>query len=137
MAEVQTETKLLKLSETGLVLANPGEDVRGFTVVDQSGQEIGSVEDLMIDSLEKKVRFLEVGAGGFLGLGERKFAIPVDAIARIDESSVHIEHTREHVTGSPAYDPELSGDTHYWEAVYGYFGYAPYWGPGYVFPYFP
>jgi PRC-barrel domain len=49
------------------------------------------VEDLLIDDRERKVRFLLVEHGGFLGLGETKSFIPVNAITRITDTHVHIE----------------------------------------------
>ena len=128
---------LERLSDSDLTVADPAEDVRGRTVVDRVGDEIGDVDDLMLDTSETKIRFLQVAAGGFLGLGERKFLIPVDAIAKIDEDHVHVDRTREQVAGAPPYEPHLAIDRDYYTDVYGYYGYTPYWGPGYVYPAYP
>jgi sporulation protein YlmC with PRC-barrel domain len=106
-------------------------------VVDNAGEEIGEIEDLMIDDQESKVRFLQVGSGGFLGLGEKKVLIPVDAITRIDEDHVHIDRTREHVAGGPDYDPSLVRDEGYWADTYAYYGYGPFWAAGYAYPAYP
>lgn len=57
----------------------------------------------MIDTREQKVRLLEVESGGFLGMGETKVLIPVDAITRITDQDVYINDTREHVAGAPRY----------------------------------
>lgn len=130
------ETTLHKLSDTNLLVADPVEDVRGNKVVDRSGDEIGSVDDLLIDDREKKVRFLQIASGGFLGIGETKFLMPVDAVTKIVADTVYIDKTREHVAGSPRYDPDLIDDP-YLNNVYGYYGYAPYWTPGYVYPAYP
>ena len=128
---------LVKLGDTDLTVANEAEDIRGRTVVDRAGDEIGEVEALLIDETEAKVRFMEVGAGGFLGVGEKKFLIPVDAISTIDEDHVHVDQTREHVVGAPAYEPHLATDRDYHTDVYGYYGYAPFWAPGYAYPAYP
>jgi sporulation protein YlmC with PRC-barrel domain len=127
---------LLKLSDSNLTVADPEEDVRGRKVLDRAGEEVGTVDDLMIDDRENKVRFLRVASGGFLGLGETKFMIPVDAITRIDDDHVYIDQTREKVAGAPRYDPDLMNDA-YWGDVYGYYGYGPYWAPGYAYPPYP
>jgi hypothetical protein len=82
------------------------------------------------------VRFLQVAAGGFLGLGERKLMVPVDAVTRVQDGKVHVDQTREHVAGAPEYDPEIV-EERYWASVYDYYGYTPYWGPGYVYPGYP
>jgi sporulation protein YlmC with PRC-barrel domain len=136
MAEKQNST-LLRLSETNLTVLDPSEDVRGLTVLDRDNEEIGQVDDLLVDDGEHKVRFLEVSSGGFLGLGARTFLIPVDAITRIHNDHIHIDQTREHVAGAPEYDPKVVRERNYYEEVYGHYGYSPYWGPGYAYPAFP
>lgn len=128
-------SKLIKLTDSGQTLT-PEEDIRGFDVKDKDGEDIGKIDELLIDEAENKVRFLEVASGGFLGIGENKSFIPVDAITRIDEN-VHIDQTRGHVAGAPAYDPELVDQSSYYEDVYGYYGYSPFWGAGYLYPPFP
>ncbi len=125
MARNDTAT-LRKLSDSGLTVAHPDEDVRGRTVLDRHREEVGSVDDLLIDDREHKVRFLRVAAGGILGLGQEKFLIPVDAITRISDDAVHVDQTREHVAGGPRYDPDLAEDMGYWANAYGYYGYGPY-----------
>jgi sporulation protein YlmC with PRC-barrel domain len=135
MAEQQTAS-LHKLSDAHLTVADPAEDIRGRQVVDRHGDEVGKVDDLMIDDRERKVRFMRVASGGFLGLGETTFMIPIDAITRITDDEVRIDQTREHVAGGPKYDPALANND-YWGSTYGYYGYTPYWGPGYMYPMYP
>ena len=120
---------LVKLDDTDLVLSDPNDDVRGRKVIDSFGDDIGHVHELFIDNAERKVRFLQVGAGGFLGLGERQFLIPIEDVTRITEGTVHINHSRDHVVKSPAFDPSLTTwrDSEYWNPYYGYYGVAPFW----------
>lgn len=135
MADKQTTT-LVKLGDTGLTVADPAEDIRGRKVIDRNGDEVGEIDALYIDQQDTKVRFMQIGAGGFLGIGEKHFLLPVDIIIRIDGNHIHIDKTREFVAGGPAYDPALVSDDYY-RSVYGYYGYAPYWGPGYIYPPYP
>jgi sporulation protein YlmC with PRC-barrel domain len=125
---------LMRLDDTGLTVADPNEDIRGHTVIDQHGEEIGKVDGLLLDPQERKVRMLEVAAGGFLGIGERTFIVPVDAVTSIAGDTIHIDRTRDHVAGAPAYDPTIAQEDEFWEGAYGYYGYTPYWGAGYAFP---
>ena len=131
------QATLMKLGDSDLTVADPAEDVRGRKVLDANGDEVGDVEDLMVDDREIKVRFLQVGTGGFLGIGETKFLVPVDAITSIDGDHVHIDQSREHVAGAPTYEPDMSFDDTYYNSLYGYWGYAPYWGMGYAYPAYP
>jgi sporulation protein YlmC with PRC-barrel domain len=136
MAMHGTKAALVKLSDTNLTLANRAEDIRGRDVLDTAGEDIGKVDDLLIDEQEQKVRFLQVSSGGFLGLGATKFLIPVDAITRMTEDAVYISQARERLAGAPRYDPSLV-DERYLSDVYGYYGYSPYWGPDYRYPGYP
>ncbi len=124
---------LVKLSDAGLTLSDPDHDIRGRKVIDQHGDDIGHVSGLFIDKAQKKVRLLQVAAGGFLGLGERHFLIPVEAVLSVTQDEVRISHSREHVVNSPSYDPKLTEQAPslaFWEPYYGYYGYQPYWGGG-------
>lgn len=132
-----TKTALYRLGDMNLVVADRSEDIRGRKVVDRAAEEIGTVEDLLVDDREQKVRFMEIGTGGFLGLGETKFLMPIDAIIKIEADTIHVDQTRERVAGAPRYAPELVSDQRHWEELYGYYGYAPFWGPDYVYPLLP
>jgi hypothetical protein len=81
------------------------------------------VEDLYVDEQERKVRLLEVGAGGFLGMGEQHFLIPAEAVASVGEDRVTIDHSREIVAGYPPFDPDVVPEANYQRSLYDYYGY--------------
>ena len=141
MAQSEKTATLVRLSDTELTVADPAEDIRDRDVVDRDGAELGSVADLFIDRSDKRVRFLEVTSGGFLGIGATKFLIPVEAITRISADTVYVNQTRQHIANAPAYDPDLIhedvGEDSYYGDVYRHYGYPPYWGPGYTYPSYP
>ncbi len=124
--------KLATLSNLGdnqRTIASSDEDIRGRMVKDKDGLDLGKVEGLLVDDRDSKVRFMEVGSGGFLGLGETKSFIPIDAITRMTADEVYISHTREHVAGAPRYDPDLVKDeSHFYFGLYPYYGYLGYMG---------
>jgi sporulation protein YlmC with PRC-barrel domain len=93
---------LIRLGDSDFVPANPEDDLRGKDVYDTQGQLIGSVEDLYIERKEREVRFLEVGAGGFLGIGEKRFLIPVEAATQVTEDRVIVEPERTQKVEGPA-----------------------------------
>ncbi len=80
---------------------------------------------------------MHVAVGGFLGIGEKTFLIPIDAITKIDEDHVHVDQSREHIIEGPEYDPALVKDEGFWEQSYGHYGMTPFWGTGYAYPAFP
>jgi sporulation protein YlmC with PRC-barrel domain len=100
---------LIRVGDSDFVLANSEDDVRGKDVYNAEGQRIGSVDDLYIDGQEREVRFLEVGAGGFLGIGEKHLLIPVEAVTEVAEGRVTIELGRtERVAGPAPFDSKVT-----------------------------
>jgi sporulation protein YlmC with PRC-barrel domain len=120
-----------RLRDNHKTVAGSDEDIRGRMVRDKDGQEVGKIEGLLLDDVEEKVRFMEVASGGFLGIGETKSFIPVDAIRRITDHDVFISHSREHVAGAPRYDPSLvMADARYFFDLYPYYGFQ--WQQGFA-----
>jgi sporulation protein YlmC with PRC-barrel domain len=117
------ESTLIKLSESNLTLREPAHDVRGLDAYDRDGEQIGTVEDLYADEKAREVRFLDIGAGGFLGLGEKHFLIPVEAIQEMSEDQVIIDQSRERVAGSPPLDTGVVPEPESQQVVYDYYGY--------------
>ncbi len=131
---------LSRIRDIGETVANSDEDVRGRKVLDTTGAKVGTVDALMVnDDDESKVRFLRVKHGGFMHLGGTHLMIPVDAITSITPDTVNINRDGEHLKGAPIYDPALmdSYDDGYWGGLYDYYGYAPYWSAGYMYPGYP
>ena len=100
---------LVRLGDSDFVSANPEDDLRGKAVYDAEEQRIGSVGDLYIDPQEREMRFLEVGAGGFLGMGEKHYLVPVEAVVEVAEDRVTIEPGRtEKVEGLAPFDTKVA-----------------------------
>lgn len=100
---------MVRLGESEFVPAKPENDVRGKDVYDPEGQRIGGVEDLYIDLQEREVRFLEIGFGGLLRIGEKPILVPVEAVTRVTEDRVTIEPGRtEKVEGPAPFDTKVA-----------------------------
>jgi sporulation protein YlmC with PRC-barrel domain len=101
--------RLIRLGDSDFVSATPEDDLRGKVVYDAQGQRIGSVSDLYIDRQDREVRYLEVGAGGFLGIGEKNYLVPVEAVTEVAADRVTIEPDRtEKVAGSVPFDTKVA-----------------------------
>ena len=93
---------LVRLGDSDFVPANPEDDLRGKAVYDAQGQRVGGVEDLYIDPQEREMRFLEVGVGGFLGIGEKNYLAQVEAVVEVAEDRVTIEPGKTQKVEGPA-----------------------------------
>ena len=52
----------------------------GNKVINRSGQELGSIKELMIDLDEGRVAYAVLSFGGVMGIGDKLFAIPWEAM---------------------------------------------------------
>jgi len=96
---------LIRLSDTDFDIP-PDEDIRGRKVYDQDSNEIGKIDDLLIDPNQRRVRFLQVISGGFLGIGGTMMLVPVEAITRVSSDRVEIDRSGR-ATSTMRYDPTL------------------------------
>ncbi|MBW3633728.1 MAG: PRC-barrel domain-containing protein [Chloroflexi bacterium] len=114
----------MKLGDTDLTISDPQEDIRGRWVIDRNGEEIGFIDDLLIDDQERNVRFLQI-ASGVVGVGAQTFLVPIDAITEMDDDEIVIDLTRGRIASAPKYDPNVAHDQEYYGNVCRYYGYPP------------
>jgi sporulation protein YlmC with PRC-barrel domain len=112
-------------------LALSGTTLAGTRVVNSRGEELGHIEEVMIDVKTGRVVYLAISFGGFLGFGEKLFAVPWTS-SRIDvenECAV-VDITREQLKEAPGFDkhawPRTPNEAWYHE-VYEYYDEQPYW----------
>lgn len=54
--------------------------IEGDDVHNRKDEKLGTIQDLMLDIESGKVRYAVLSSGGFLGMGDRLFAIPWNAL---------------------------------------------------------
>jgi sporulation protein YlmC with PRC-barrel domain len=102
-------------------------------VVNPDGEELGSIKELMIDMDKGQVNYAVLSFGGFLGMGDKLFAIPWDALTlnREDHSFIlNVDKTQ--LENAPGFDKddwpdEAQYSTGWLVDLYNYYGYTPYW----------
>jgi hypothetical protein len=92
-------------------------------ILDPNDENIGFVRDLLIDEVDWKVRFLYATQGGFLGIDERHFLIPIEAVSYVGGGFVKTELNKEQVHGSPELDPNIRLHPELRAEIYEYYGY--------------
>lgn len=75
--KVTTEVEVKKPA-TGMV--HRASEIAGMSVHNAQGKELGSIKDTVIDVKTGKVKYAALSYGGFLGLGDKLFAVPWDAL---------------------------------------------------------
>ena len=54
--------------------------ITGAEVCNMQDEKLGEIQDVMLDMTEGKIRYAVLTSGGFLGMGDRLFAIPWKAL---------------------------------------------------------
>lgn len=107
----------------------------GNKVVNVSGETLGNIKELMIDLQDGQVAYAVLSFGGFLGLGDKLFAIPLEALTFDQkEQTAVLDVEKEVLQNAPGFDKDHWPDNAQYEAgwlldIYEYYGYSPYWMP--------
>lgn len=105
-----------------------GDDVRNRT-----GEDLGTIEEIMLDVNSGRIAYAVLSFGGFLGLGDKLFAIPWQALTLDTEEHVFVlDISQEALEDAPGFDEDnwpntMDGDNAWLVEVYDYYGYTPYW----------
>jgi hypothetical protein len=92
-------------------------------ILGPKAENIGFVRDLLIDEADWKVRFVHATQGGFLGLDERHFLTPIEAVSYVGGGFVKTELSKEQVHGSLELDPDIRLHPELRAEIYEYYGY--------------
>jgi sporulation protein YlmC with PRC-barrel domain len=124
MASLQDTT-----STAGRLIA--ADQVQGTTIYNPNGDNLGSVEDVMIDKVSGKIAYAVVGFGGFLGIGNRHYPLPWEKLSYDPAMGGYVvDLDRSVLEGAPSYadnDAVAWNDRAWDEQVYDYYGARPYW----------
>jgi sporulation protein YlmC with PRC-barrel domain len=92
------------------------EDVVGVKVENQQGEDLGKIEALMLDKMNGKVAYVVLSFGGFLGMGDKLFAMPWHIFSyNPTKEKFIISLEKEKLKNSPGFDkdhwPDMSSTT--------------------------
>ena len=103
----------------------------GDNVRNSAGEDLGHIEEIMIDVPSGRVAYAVLSSGGFLGMGNKLFAIPWEALTlNQDEKEFVLNIDRQQLEQAPGFDkdnwPDMT-DRAWGSQVFAYYGYEPYW----------
>jgi sporulation protein YlmC with PRC-barrel domain len=107
-----------------------GTKLIGCNVTNTKNEKIGEVKDLVIDKDAGFVAYAVLSFGGFLGMGDKLFAIPFSKVTRTtDDTCVVADLTKAQLEGAPSFanDSWPMFDRKYGTTVHDYYKTTPYW----------
>ena len=103
----------------------------GDAVVDSSGEELGTLDHMMIDVPQGCIAYAVLACGGVFGIGVKLFAIPWSALALDSERNRFVlDVSRERLDKAPGFDRDhwpAMADPAWARSVHDFFGVPPYW----------
>ncbi|HLH00034.1 MAG TPA: PRC-barrel domain-containing protein [Bryobacteraceae bacterium] len=105
--------------------------IKGDDVKNRADENLGSIQDLMIDLESGRIAYAVLSFGGFLHMGNKLFAIPWSAFT-VDEDRkcLILDADKSTLENAPGFDkdnwPDMADQT-WGERIYSYYGQTPYW----------
>lgn len=94
--ETQARTNLLS-----------ADSITGDEVCNMQDEKLGKIQDIMLDLTEGKIRYAVLSSGGFLGMGDRLFAVPWKAL-KLDKDNKRfmLNVDAERIKNAPGFDKD-------------------------------
>jgi len=100
-------------------------------VMNHAGETLGDLDEIMIDVPRGRVAYAVLSAGGFLGMGEKLFAIPWSALSLdTDNKCFILDIDRDRLMNAPGFDRghwPSEADQDWSTQVHSYYNARPYW----------
>ncbi len=113
----------------GVVMASK---LIGEAVINRQHEELGKIHELVVDARDGHLAYAVLSFGGFLGMGNKLFAMPWKAFEFAStEHKLVLNVDKEKLKAAPGFDKDAKwpdfADRTWGASIYNYYGYAPYW----------
>jgi sporulation protein YlmC with PRC-barrel domain len=117
-------------SESSCSNITPATTLEGHMIIAADGQAIGKVREIMLDLQAGRIVYVVVSTGGFLGFGNKLFALPWSALTfDATRRCLLLAISSERLKSAPHFDkhhwPSMVDCT--WASVDRHYGREPYW----------
>jgi len=103
----------------------------GDGVRNPQGEDLGKIEELMIDLDNGRIAYAVLSFGGIMGIGDKLFAIPWSILKLSPEERKFIlDVPKDMLKKAPGFDKDNwpdTGDRRWQEQIYTYYEATPYW----------
>lgn len=109
--EVHVRTNPAKSEKEQGFRLHRASEIRGMSVRNDNNNKLGKVEDLVVAPRSGDILYVAMSFGGFLGIGDKFFAIPFDAVrfsydADGDDYYIACDVTKDQLENAPGYDKD-------------------------------
>jgi sporulation protein YlmC with PRC-barrel domain len=106
------------------------ETLVGNDVFNRKGEDLGDIKEIMLDMASGNVHYAVLSYGGFLGMADKLFAVPWNAL-RLDTENKRFELNveKDRLESAPGFDkdawPDMA-DKSWVDEIHSYYGTKPY-----------
>ena len=102
----------------------------GNDVCNHKGEDLGEIKEIMLDMRSGRVAYAVLSFGGFLGMGEKLFAVPWNAlILDTKNKRFELKVEKDRLKDAPGFDktqwPDMA-DQSWAREIHSYYGTKPY-----------
>jgi sporulation protein YlmC with PRC-barrel domain len=114
----QSMTTFRRMMSTG--------SLKGDDIYNPRGEKLGKVEEIMLDVTTGMVGYVVLSFGGFMGMGDKLFAVPWQAL-RLDEEQHRfiLDVPKDRLESAPGFDkdnwPDMGGEG-FDDEIYAFWG---------------
>jgi sporulation protein YlmC with PRC-barrel domain len=106
--------------------------LEGDEVVNREGDTLGKIEEIMLDVPRGRIAYAVMSSGGFLGIGEKLFALPWGALTLdTDQKRFVMDASKARFDNAPGFDkdhwPTTAEFDGLGDSIHAYWGTPAYW----------
>lgn len=104
--------------------------ISGINVKNMNREDIGKIQDLMVNLETGEVTYAVLSFGGFLGIGDKYFAVPLQALnftIKDGNREIFLDVSKERLEDAPGFDKNHwpnEANHEFVQSVYNYYGYS-------------
>jgi sporulation protein YlmC with PRC-barrel domain len=110
-------------------LSQRASEIIGMKVKNAAGKDLGTINDIVLDAGKGNIRYLAVSYGGWLGLGDKLFAVPHKSFQWKQDDSRNnylvLNLTEQQLKSAPGFDqnhwPDFATDTQWQQKIDSYY----------------
>ena len=104
-ATATSPTSAMAKTTTSNVQQMRASELIGKNLTNPTGERLGEIKDLVVDTTNGRVQYAVIGMGGFLGIGDKLFAYPLERFERTSErGKLVLNVDKDKMKSAPGFD---------------------------------